>query len=250
MTKSTMTPADTLDENTRRYYLDVMGVQCWQLLDIDDQQVAEPIDESREVDKDVVSAQPVGNDISWPQLDTAIQQCGKCPLHETREQSVTGRGRQSAELMFVLLSPEINGEAAGVLLTAEADDLFSKMLSAIKLSMDDVYITTLLKCAVPAQHTVTPYELKQCNDYLKQQVRLVQPKQLIVLGETATRCLLQKNSTLDDFREQVNAAAQPGNTFESVPLFVSYSPQELLLQPENKRKAWLDLQQLQKKIGI
>ncbi len=96
---------------------------------------------------------------------------------------------------------------------------------------------------MPAKHTVSPQEVKQCFVYLKQQMQLIQPKLLVVLGETTIRCLLQKNLSLDDFRV-MNTESQ--YQLESVPLFVSYSPQELLQQAENKRKAWSDLQQLQK----
>jgi DNA polymerase len=117
------------------------------------------------------------------------------------------------------------------------------MLAAINVDIDDVYITSLLKCSVPARHTVSAKEVKQCFTHLKQQIQLMQPKLLIVLGETAIRCLLQKNMSLDDFR-----AMNTKSPFEidSVPVFVSYSPQELLQQPEYKRKAWTDLQQLKK----
>ena len=259
MTKDTMTTNNVLDENQRRYYLDVMGVQCWQLLDTGNQQVNDQqgIDQNTEQanadnnsNMDVASVPLVSNDLNWSQLDTVIQQCNKCPLHKTRKQALSGRGNQSAELMFVLLSPEMNDDTSGLLLSSEANNLFSKMLSAINVSIDEVYITSLLKCAVPAQHTVSPNEIQQCSDYLKQQVQLVQPKLLVLLGETTIRCLLQKDSTLENFRQQINADTPAGdaavNSFESVPLFVSYSPQELLQQPENKRKAWLDLQQLQK----
>jgi len=216
MSKSTVS---SLDENTRRYYLDVMGIQCWQLRNSEKLQDAES---------------DVSNDESWPQLETSIQQCNKCPLHKTRQQTVMGRGSQSAELMFVLLSPDANDN--------EANALFAKMLAAINVSINDVYITSLLKCNVPANHTVSPGEIKHCNDYLKKQIQLMQPKLVVVLGETAIRCLLQKNLSLDDFRVMSNEA---GQLIESVPLFASYSPQELLQQSDNKRKAWSDLQMIQ-----
>jgi DNA polymerase len=104
-----------------------------------------------------------------------------------------------------------------------------------------------LKCAVPASHTISPKQIRSCNEYLKQQVQLIRPGIIVVLGETAVRCLLQENLAIDDFR-----AMNPDKDrkelhyqFESVPLFVTYSPQDLLKQVENKRKAWSDLQQLQ-----
>ena len=257
MTKDTKMPATVVDENTRRYYLDVMGVQCWQLLDSDNQQtlvqqldqVTETVTDNSDNDTDVIN-QPVSRDLNWPQLDSTIQQCERCPLQQTRKQALTGKGNPSAELMFVVLAPTLDDAASGTVLSAAANDLFAKMLSAINVVIDDVYITSLLKCTVPAQHTVSPYEIQQCNSYLKQQVQLVQPKLIIVLGDTAIRCLLQKDATLDELRELINvdpaADVVSINNFESVPLFVSYSPDELLLQPDNKRKAWLDLQQLQK----
>ena len=246
MSKNT---AFSFNENTRRYYLDVMGIQCWQLRNAEDSSVEDRQALEQEPlatdNRDVSSAEIITQANNWPQLETAIQQCEQCQLSATRKQAIAGRGNQSAELMFVLLAPVNSDDEAGTLCSGEANDLFSKMLAAINVAIEDVYITSLLKCKVPAKHTVSPKEIKQCFIYLKQQIQLIQPKLLIVLGETAIRCLLQKNLSLDDFRA-MNAESQ--YQIESVPLFVSYSPQELLQQAENKRKAWEDLQQLQKLI--
>lgn len=247
MIKDTESTVKILDENTRRYYLELMGIQCWQLLDADDQQAdATRTDVSPlEVNRDVTPDGTV-----WPQLEKNIQQCNKCPLHKTRKQALVGRGNQTAELMFILFSAEVNDDTSAELCSGEAKELLAKMLTAINISLNDVYITSLLKCSVPSRYTVSANELEQCNNYLKQQIQLIQPKLIIVLGETASRCLLQKDASLDELRELINTdlgkSTSISNQLESVPLFVSYSPQELLQQPENKRKAWLDLQQIQK----
>jgi len=244
--------AFSLDENTRRYYLDVMGIQCWQLRDAEDRPVVNRPAADRQAaergslvanNRDVTSADIITDADNWSQLETTIQQCDKCQLCATRKQAIAGRGNQSAELMFVLLAPAGSDDEAATICSGEANDLFGKMLAAINVPIEDVYITSLLKCQVPAKHTVSPQEVKQCFVYLKQQMQLIQPKLLVVLGETTIRCLLQKNLSLDDFRV-MNTESQ--YQLESVPLFVSYSPQELLQQAENKRKAWSDLQQLQK----
>ena len=254
MSKNT---AFSFDENTRRYYLDVMGIQCWQLRDAEDRleknRVAEngPVEDRQHVigdsftanNRDVISTDSITDDNNWSQLDSRIQQCDKCQLSVTRKQAITGRGNQSAELMFVLLAPNCSDDEAGYICSGEANDLFSKMLAAINVAIDDVYITSLLKCKVPATHTVSAKEIKHCGAYLKQQIQLIQPKLLIVLGETTIRCLLQKNMSLEDFRD-MNTKSQI--QIDSVPIFVSYSPYELLLHPEDKRKAWADLQRLQK----
>jgi DNA polymerase len=246
MTKDITPP---LDENTRRYYLDVMGIQCWESLESqqanDDYRIDPTVDSDQgEGDRDVAA-------ISWPQLQESIQQCSRCQLHGSRKQALIGRGNRSAELMFVLLSPDSRDDAEAVICSGAADDLFTKMLAAININIDDVYISSLLKCAVPENHTVSPKEISSCNTFLKQQIQRIRPKLLVVLGETAVRCLLQKDLSIDDFRA-MNPGVSDGKSdliqqhaIESVPLFVSYSPQELLQQAENKRKAWADLQQLQ-----
>jgi len=221
--------APPLDENTRRYYLDAMGVQCWQLRETPEKLVEQDI-----------------NNLTWPQLENDIQGCDHCQLHTSRNQSISGRGNKNADLLFILLAPTQSDDKSGQLCDGEANTLLSKMLSAIEISIDDVYITSLLKCSVPAVHTVSPNEIQSCNNYLQQQLQLIQPKLVVVLGETANQCLFQKTLSLDDFRAMNAGSPQQIN---SIPLFTSYSPEELLKSPENKRNAWSDLQQIKKILG-
>jgi uracil-DNA glycosylase family 4 len=246
-----------MDENTRRYYLETMGIQCWQLLDnetpgIVDRHInnaVQPEGDSSHSDRDVAPVLQQAAENNWQRLETDVQQCNKCQLHKTRKQAILGRGNQSAALMIILLAPDMIDDTSGQLCDSAAYQLLSKMLSAIDIAIDDVYITSLLKCGAPVMHSVS-LELQQCNEYLKQQIQLIQPRQLAVLGETAARCLLQNDKPLDNLRAMFNAEEKNNSSiparYESIPMLVSYSPQELLQQPENKRKAWLDLQQLQK----
>ena len=253
MSVETDNSVNALDESTRRYYLEVMGVQCWQLRDQKKQQTSQNTlsDEDSavvtKIDGKTADRNVAGSLASdWPQLEASVQQCNKCQLHGGRKQAIIGRGNLSAQLMFVLLAPDSFDDNVGVICSGEADDLLRKMLSAINVSINEVYITSLLKCCVPANHTVTPQQIQHCKNHLTQQIQLVQPKRLVILGESAVRCLLQKNMSLDDYRAM---NAQADFQIDSLPVFASYSPRELLLQPENKRKAWSDLQQLQKIIN-
>ena len=228
MNDDTDNPAGMLDENTRRYYLDVMGVQCWQLREAENVHATS---------KDTNVA-----DTAYVVLDKSVQQCTACHLHKTRKQTIMGRGSLTADILFVLLAPTSNDDDVGILCSGDADILFSKMLSAINVSIDDIYITSLLKCKVSSTHTISPKEVLACDKHLTQLVQLIKPKLVVVLGETTIRCLLQNNLSLDDFRAMnIEAPYQ----LASVPIFVSYAPHELLQQVENKRKAWADLQQLQ-----
>lgn len=231
-----MTKAATqaLDESSRRYYLDAMGIQCWELIDAQRNGASASEGGGREV---AAGSAPTA---------AAIQACTECGLHKTRKQAIAGRGNQAAELMFVVLSPSDNDDRNGLICSGEADALFSKMLAAIDVDIDDVYITSLLKCRVPVNHTVSPAEIQSCGGHLKQQIEFIRPELIVVLGETAACCLLQKEQTINESRALNSDGAQQ---LASVPLFFSYSPEELLQQPANKRKAWQDLQQLQKKIG-
>ncbi len=218
-----------LDENQRRYYLDAMGIQCWQLLESPQQ-------------------------LKMPEV--AEQQGDAGNVHKSKKREGLARGNTSAGMMFVLLSPSSNDEVAGELCSGEEGALLTKMLAAINVSIADVYITSLLKHNAPAGCVIAPDDIKQCNTYLKQQVQKVKPEMLIVLGEAAAQLLLKQNTSLDTLRKQVNLADSNEDTsgnavthFESIPLCVSYSPAELLQNTENKRKAWLDLQQLQKQLS-
>jgi len=227
----------SLTENTRRYYLDAMGVQCWQLLD-SEPPLTEHVDSPPNPD---VSQET--NIVSWPQLTSDVLACTNCLLHNVRKQAIVGRGNAQADLLFVLLTPTQADDEANVLCDGEAHQLLSKMLAAINIAIDDVYITSLLKCMAPASHTVSTEEIQSCHDYLQKQIQLLQPKLVVVLGESTAQHLLQKTHSLDEFRAMnVDVSLQ----IESIPMFVSYSPTELLQQPTFKRNAWSDLQQMQK----
>jgi len=232
--------AQSMDENTRRYYLDVMGIQCWEPLDTQISSVSLPAKNPHGVTENSNRDAAVP---SYVALEAAIQVCANCALHETRKQAITGRGKQSAGLMFVMLSPSETDDINGLICSGEAGDLFGKMLAAINIDINDVCITSLLKCTVPVNHTISAKEIQSCNDFLKQQIQFIQPELVVVLGETTARCLLQKELSIDEIRAMNNAMSQQ---LDSVPLFFSYAPEELLQEPANKRNAWTDLQQLQK----
>jgi DNA polymerase len=234
----------SVDENLRLYYLNAMGIQCWQALDVPD---AASEDYSQIETTDV--AADITHDITAGDLqsfESRVQQCRKCRLHESRKQALVGQLNPSSSMIFVLLAPDEDDDNAGQLCTGDARVLFAKMLNAINIAIDDVSITSLLKCRVPDLHTVSTAEVQHCNGYLRQQIKDINPELLVVLGDTAARCMLQRDRSLDDLRDEYNDGDIAGLLhYEGVPVYLSYSPQELLLNPDNKRKAWADLQQIQ-----
>lgn len=239
-----------LDESTRLYYLESMGIQCWQSLQSTQQTAGHAAIAAAPLpDDDTV--EPGTEAVDWSSLENSILHCTSCQLHTTRKQALVGRGNQAAELMFILLAPEGPDEEAGMICSGEAEALFTRMLAAIDIDINDVYITSLIKCRPPRNHTISPREIMCCNEHLKHQVDLVRPAHIIVLGETAIQCLLQKPQPIDRIRADINSASPASastNPLGSIPLFVSHSPHELLQDAELKRNAWADLQQLQKLI--
>jgi len=133
-----------MNENTRRYYLDAMGVQCWQLIT--------PAESSQSPnDSEILTHNALD-------LEINIQQCQQCERHNTRKQALPGHGNLSAKLMFIVLSAGSDDDSNCTLCSGEAGALFTKMLAAINIDIKDVYLSSLLKCAVAENHTITPQE--------------------------------------------------------------------------------------------
>ena len=227
-----------MDEQLRRYYLDQLGIQCWQSLPV--------------VHDEVSGTEPVAAVHDEPSLtiEQAVQECAACPLHQGRKQALPGRGDTGCDVLVLLASPSAQDDMAGRICSGEQGELLDKMLAAIGLSTDEVYITCLLKCAVPAQHTIMPAEVEHCRKHLDAQLAAIRPGHVLMLGELTARCFFQQDSSLDAFREEINVHADaPGSVYGGAKLMVSYSPQELIQAPACKRKAWQDLQLLQARLA-
>ena len=222
-----------MDEQLRRYYLDQLGIQCWQ-------PVTQQADESPVAE----ASQPVLT------LEQSIAQCTACPLHEQSTPALPGRGAPDADVLVLLMAPSNEDTEAGQICSGEQGDLLGKMLAAIGLSDDQVYITSLLKHSIPERHTITPAEVGACRRYLEEQLASVRPGFILILGELVTRCFFQQDKTLDVFRDEINVDQHAAcSRYGDAHVLVSYSPRELLTNPADKRKAWQDLQLLQARLG-
>ncbi len=113
------------------------------------------------------------------------------------------------------------------------------MLSAIKLSRDEVYIANIVKCRPPDNRNPLPEEKSECLPYLEEQISIIQPEFILMLGKVAAVTLLEIDQTLKAFRQQTHS-------FRGIKTYVSYHPSALLRNPSWKKFAWIDLQNLQK----
>lgn len=134
---------------------------------------------------------------SWPTLTEAVFACEKCRLCQTRTNVVLGEGDLHAPLMFIGEGPGQQEDLSGRPFVGAAGQLLDKMLAAIGLKREQVYICNIVKCRPPQNRVPEPDERAACMDYLRQQVALVRPKVIVCLGSTrrgrcwATTCALR-----------------------------------------------------------
>lgn len=161
--------------------------------------------------------------------------CEKCRLAEGRQTVVFGMGNPDADLMFVGEGPGAEEDRQGLPFVGPAGELLTKIIRAIELERDDVYIANVVKCRPPRNRDPQPDESDACRPYLERQIDLVRPRVLVALGRVAAQNLLQLDSPLGRMR---------GRWYEvrGVPTRVTYHPAALLRNAGYKRPTWEDMQ--------
>ena len=171
------------------------------------------------------------------EVQALVEACRLCPLCETRTRTVFSDGTPTARLLFVGEAPGRDEDLQGVPFVGRAGQLLTKMIGAIQLKREDVYIANVLKCRPPDNRTPIPAEVERCLPYLEQQIALVKPDLIVALGLSAAQALLGTKASMGALR---------GRMFEyrGVPLVATYHPAALLRNPGLKRDAWTDLQRV------
>lgn len=172
--------------------------------------------------------------MDWPALQSAVSTCTGCGLCQGRQQAILGEGLQTADWMVVGDAPGEDEDKEGVSFAGPAGQLLNNMLKALSLTRDQVYLTHALKCRTPLGRSASQVEASHCATYLARQVALVQPKVILAMGRTAAMALLQSTEPLGKLRSEVQS-------FNGVPVVVTYPPAYLLRNQADKAKAWADL---------
>ncbi len=189
--------------------------------------------------------QDVSSPVEYKSLVThnqAICDCQACPLGETRTKFVYGVGNPNADLMFIGEAPGADEDQQGEPFVGRAGKLLDKIIIAMGLTREQIYIANILKCRPPQNRDPQPAEMEKCFPYLKQQVRLVKPKVICALGRISAQALLDTNTPLGKLRDQ-------WHEYEGVPLRVTYHPAALLRFQQYKRPTWEDMQEIMKRVG-
>ncbi len=173
------------------------------------------------------------------ELEEKYHTCTKCALHTGRNKFCYGNGNADARLMIIGEGPGADEDRIGKVFVGRSGQLLTKMLSAINLSRDEVYIANIVKCRPPDNRNPLPEEKSACLPYLEEQISIIQPEFILMLGKVAAVTLLEIDQTLKAFRQQTH-------NFRGIKTYVSYHPSALLRNPSWKKFAWIDLQNLQK----
>jgi DNA polymerase len=175
------------------------------------------------------------------QVRAELGDCTRCNLCQTRQKIVFGEGNPTAELLFIGEAPGEEEDRQGRPFVGASGELFTKILGAMNLNRDQVYITNLLKCRPPHNREPQPDEINFCSPFLEDQISSIHPKIICTLGKYASQTVLKRNSSLTTLRGRFYNY----RTYEVMPTF---HPAFLLRYPEFKRKVWEDMQLIMKKL--
>ena len=182
---------------------------------------------------------PIANSQSDPGvlLNNNIEKyknCQKCILHKQRINFVYGDGNPSAKLMLIGEGPGSEENKQGKPFVGRAGQLLTRMLLAINLDRSEVYITNVVKCQPPGNRNPAPDEVSCCLPYLKEQIEIIAPKMIVLLGKVAALALF-------DAKESMSVLRQKNFSLAGIETYITYHPAALLYNESLKKESWQDL---------
>ena len=180
-------------------------------------------------------------EISWDLFEKQVAECALCPLCQGIHHKVPGQGDRKAPLMLIGEGPGEREDLEGLAFVGAAGQLLTRMLAAIDLPRDRVYICNVVKWRPPFNRNPLPEEMAACMLHLRMQVALVRPRVIVLLGGTAARATLDPNLRITHARGQWTER-------KGIWMMPTYHPSFLLRDEGRKREAWVDLQTLRAKL--
>ncbi len=176
-------------------------------------------------------------------LRAHIGDCTRCALHQGRRNLVFGVGNPRARLMFVGEGPGEDEDRQGEPFVGKAGQLLNRMIQAMGLTREAVYIANVVKCRPPGNRTPAPDEIATCRGFLERQIEILRPEVICALGSVAAQTLLSTGEKIGRLR---------GRFWDlgGIPVLPTYHPAYLLRNPAEKKKVWEDLQHIMTKLGL
>jgi DNA polymerase len=183
---------------------------------------------------DLFTKDPIREATTLAAVAALIKECEKCRLCETRNNTAPGEGADTARLVVVGEGPGRTEDETGRPFVGQAGELLTKILAAIDLPRDQVFICNIVKCRPPENRVPQYDEVASCLPYLWRQIELVRPKVILAMGGTAAQSLLDAKAALGAMRNRVHR-------FRGIPVVVTYHPAALLRNPNWKKPTWDDV---------
>ena len=180
--------------------------------------------------------------ISWKGLTENILACQACPLHRGIQNKVPGQGCAKARLMLIGEGPGAEEDRQGLAFVGAAGMLLTRMLAAIDLTREEVFIANIVKCRPPGNRAPLPEEAAACLPHLRAQTALIKPEVILLLGATALRYIISPDARITRSRGQWIER-------KGVWIMPTFHPAALLRDESKKRDAWEDLKLVRDKLA-
>ena len=167
-------------------------------------------------------------------LRESIGDCQRCKLAKTRRKLVFGQGNPGADLMFVGEAPGADEDVQGLAFVGRAGQLLTKIIEAIGLKREDVFIANVIKCRPPQNRNPMTDEIHSCQPFLERQIQVIRPKVLVGLGLFACQWLLKTAEPMGRLRGRLGE-------YEGIKVMPTYHPAYLLRSPSAKKPVWDDM---------
>jgi DNA polymerase len=184
--------------------------------------------------RDLFAADPIQQASTLAGVADLVADCTRCRLCEARTHTVPGEGPEGARLVCVGEGPGRTEDETGRPFVGQAGELLTKILAAIGLAREQVYICNVVKCRPPQNRTPQYDEIAACVPYLFRQLEILRPKVILAMGNTAAQTLLNTKQSLGALRTRVHR-------FRGTPVIVTYHPAALLRNPNWKKPTWDDV---------
>ncbi|MBC2710018.1 MAG: uracil-DNA glycosylase [Desulfosarcina sp.] len=172
-------------------------------------------------------------------IRTDLGDCTRCGLCKSRTHIVFGEGSPSAQLVFVGEGPGFDEDQSGQPFVGAAGQLLTKIIAAMNLSRERVYICNIVKCRPPGNRNPASDEIRQCLPFLKRQLAAINPRVICALGRVAAQTLLETETPISRLRGRFHEVM-------GIPVMPTFHPAFLLRSPDKKRDVWDDVQQIMK----
>lgn len=259
-----------IDSPRNRYYLNALGITAWRCRDSALASAEAPLTaatpEPAEKEIDALTAAPAADSSIAQQRDSVqtpspasappsapavnpdqvlqgmqrlaskVAQCQQCDLCHNRKQAVFGVGNPLADWLIIGEAPGAEEDRLGQPFVGRAGKLLDKMLLAIGLDREHAYIANVIKCRPSNNRDPRAEEIQQCLPYLQQQIALMRPKMILIVGRIAAQTLLESQQAIGRLRGKVYRYQ-----LYDIPMVVTYHPAYLLRSPSEKQKSWQDL---------